>query len=108
MNAKSRQANGCRPRATTEIQCAQRLFVALGKKIAQVGEGQVRAQPSPGRFEVGSVFVRAALEAFIASTGGHIHAISKRNGPNCRFDTSPMSSKLIMKLRRRFRIVGSG
>jgi hypothetical protein len=98
MNAKSRQANGCRSRATTEIQCAQRLFGLLGKKIVQVGEGQVRAQPSPGRFEVVSVFARAALEAFAAGTGGHIHAISKRNRPNCRFDTSPMPSKLIMKL----------
>jgi hypothetical protein len=84
MNAKSRQANGCRSRAATEIECAQRLFGLSGKKIVQVGEGQVRAQPSPGRFEVGSVFVRAALEALAARAGGYIHAISKHNRLNCR------------------------
>lgn len=45
-----------------------------GKKILQVGKGQVGAQPALGRLEVDGILVRVALEAFTVGISGHLQA----------------------------------
>jgi hypothetical protein len=75
VKTKSRQANGRGPCAASEIQRTQRVFGPgrRGKKILQIGKGQVGAQPSLGRAdEVRGILVGAALKAFAVGFGSHL------------------------------------
>src|SRR5258708_40045793 len=78
-SAKSGQADGSRSRAAPEIKGTQRRFGVQGKRILQVGKGQVGAQPTLGRLKVGSILVRVALEAFTVGIRSHLHATLKRS-----------------------------
>src|SRR5262249_34969937 len=63
-------------RAAPDIKRTPRRFGLQGKKILQVGKGQVGAQPALGCFEVDGILVRATLKAFTVGVSRHLHAAS--------------------------------